>query len=122
MFAVWEELAVWNVDFKKVFPLAEVEDLAKMEKELLTILQFTVTLKASVYAKYYYGLRTLSTKDPEHFPLKLLDEKDQIRLEERSRGLDKPRRRGPQPKEKPRLKRTMSANSFEMRPKRIIIS
>ena len=46
---IWEELAVWNVDFKKVFPLVEVEDFALMEKELLSCLQFTVTLKASVF-------------------------------------------------------------------------
>lgn len=74
------------------------------------------------YAKYYYALRGLSTKDPAHFPLKPLDEKDQIKLEERSRGLDKPRRHGPQPKEKPRIKRTVSADSYEMRPKRVILS
>jgi len=47
---VWEEMAVWNVDYQKVFPLLSTGDLALLEKEFLTILQFTVTLKASVYA------------------------------------------------------------------------
>lgn len=42
-------MAVWNADFKRVFPLLEAADLGALEREYLTVLQFTVTLKASVY-------------------------------------------------------------------------
>jgi hypothetical protein len=118
---IWEEMAVWNVDYQKVFPLVQTSDLALLEKEYLTVLQFTVTLKASVYAKYYYELRSLSEKDASHFPLKPLDEFGLKKLEERSRGLDK-KARGQVEKEKPRLVRSTSHESYEIRPKRVIIN
>jgi len=55
----------------------------------LTKLQFCLSLKASVYAKYYFELRSLSERDEEHFPLLPLDENGQHRLEMRSHGLEK---------------------------------
>jgi len=118
---IWEEMAVWNVDYQKVFPLVRTSDLAMLEKEYLTVLQFTVTLKASVYAKYYYELRSLSEKGPDHFPVKPLDESGLKKLEERSRGLDK-KNRGTGEKERPRLTRSTSYDSYELRPKRVIIN
>jgi hypothetical protein len=118
---IWEEMAVWNVDYQKVFPMLSTHNLAELEKEYLTVLQFTVTLKASVYAKYYYELRALSQKDPAHFPMKCLDESGLKKLEDRSRGLDKKRRLQPLT-EKPRLKRSVSADSFELAPRKVIIN
>ena len=49
---VWEEMAVWNVDYQKIFPLLQTADLAQLEKEYLSVLQFGVTLKASVYSPF----------------------------------------------------------------------
>jgi len=85
---VWEDQAVWTADFLRVFPRLTVSDLNELEKEYLTGLQFMVNLKASVYAKYYFELRSLSEKDQDHFPVKPLTEEGKQRLELRSRGLE----------------------------------
>jgi hypothetical protein len=85
---VWEDQAVWNVDFLNVFPNLTVDDLNQLERHYLNSLQFNVSLKASVYAKYYFELRALSERDSQHFPLKPLDKEGQKRLEIRSKGLE----------------------------------
>jgi hypothetical protein len=46
---VWEDQAVWNVDFLSVFPNVSVNDLNKLEKYFLGLLTYNVTLKASEY-------------------------------------------------------------------------
>lgn len=85
---VWEDQAVWNVDFVDVFSKVTVKDLNQLERHVLNGLQFHVSLKASVYAKYYFELRTLSERDDKHFPLKPLDKKGAKRLEKRSTGVE----------------------------------
>jgi len=89
---VWEDLAVWNVDWLEgTFPNVKVQDLNLLEKEFLSSLQFTVSLKSSVYAKYYFDLRALSEVDDEHFPVKPLDKEGAAMLEAKSRGLEESR-------------------------------
>jgi len=89
---VWEDLAVWNVDWLEgTFPNIKVQDLNLLEKEFLSSLQFTVSLKSSVYAKYYFDLRALSDVDDEHFPVKPLDKDGAALLEAKSRGLEEAR-------------------------------
>ena len=85
---VWEDQAVWNVDFVDVFSKVTVKDLNQLERNVLNGLQFNVSLKASVYAKYYFELRTLSERDDKNFPLKPLDKKGAKRLEKRSTGVE----------------------------------
>jgi len=86
---VWEDLAVWNVDFiDGTFHNLSVKDLNMLEREFLTSLQFTVTLKASVYAKYYFQLRALSDVDDDNFPVRPLDREGAELLEARSKGLE----------------------------------
>lgn len=85
---VWEDQAVWNVDFLNVFPNLTVKDLNALEREVLNGLQFNVALKASVYAKYYFELRSLSERDSQHFPLEPLNKESQERLEQRSMGAE----------------------------------
>jgi len=69
---VWEDQAIWNVDFLNVFPYVSVEDLNKLERQFLNAIKYMVTLKSSVYTKYYLDLRALSDKN--HFPMEPLTE------------------------------------------------
>jgi len=85
---VWEDMAVWNVDFQTVFPAVSIQDLNKLERAYLMALQFTVTLKASVYAKYYFELRALSEVSEDSFPMKPLDRDGAVRLEKKSEGVE----------------------------------
>lgn len=61
---VWEDLAVWNADFLIVFPFMNADDLGDIEKKLLQLLEYRVSLQASVYTKYYFELRTISSSSP----------------------------------------------------------
>jgi len=78
---VWEDLAVWNVDFLDVFPSLTVAHLAELEKVLLSLLQYRVSLKGGEYANYYFEIRSLA---PDDFPLEPLDKEGAKRLETRS--------------------------------------
>jgi hypothetical protein len=51
-YIVWEDQAVWNVDFLELFPLATPNDLGQLEKKLLSLLGFDVSLKASEYVHF----------------------------------------------------------------------
>jgi len=71
---LWEEDIVCNVDYiTDNYPLLTVEDLNAMERKFLSLLDFKLLLKASVYAEYYFALRSISGL--ECFPAKALDKK-----------------------------------------------
>eukprot|EP01121_Diplochlamys_sp_Union-15-3_P013442 TRINITY_DN416_c0_g1_i5.p1 TRINITY_DN416_c0_g1~~TRINITY_DN416_c0_g1_i5.p1 ORF type:complete len:144 (-),score=3.58 TRINITY_DN416_c0_g1_i5:30-461(-) len=81
---VWEEQAVWNVDFLSLFPKVSVKDLNNIERHYLNGLKFNVSLSSGVYAKFYFELKSLSKK----FTLQPLSEEGIKRLEEKSAGLE----------------------------------
>jgi hypothetical protein len=85
---VWEDLAVWNVDFLSLFPNLSLSDLNRLEREYLISLNYTVALTASVYARYYFQLRSFSDITEEFFPLKPLDAKMAFKLERKSVGME----------------------------------
>jgi len=85
---VWEDLAVWNIDFLSSFPRLTVKDLNRLEWVYLSSLSFTVSLTATVYAKYYFQLRSLSDTSEQFFPLQPLDTKTAAKIEARSLGLE----------------------------------
>lgn len=79
---VWEDQAVWNVDFLDLFPLATTHDLGDLEKKILSLLKFDVGLKASTYAKIYFDLRAKDPLTGEHFQeLQPLTKEGEERLE-----------------------------------------
>jgi len=83
---VWEDQSVWNVDFLPVFDNLTAHDLNKLERQFLALLQYNVSLTASLYAKYYFELRTFSKVDSTHFPLQPLDRLNAKRLEDHSQA------------------------------------
>mmetsp|Transcript_17585 Transcript_17585/g.49494 ORF Transcript_17585/g.49494 Transcript_17585/m.49494 type:complete len:216 (+) Transcript_17585:1-648(+) len=104
---VWEDLAVWNVDFLSVFPNVTVQDLGRMEKKILSLLCFDVSLSAKQYAAYYFDLREMSAKE-SNFPLKPLDKNGQQRLKDRTKRSDDWSKHVPS--DKTRVKRSQSAD------------
>jgi len=58
---VWEEDVVCNVDYcSDSFPNLMVDDINRLEREFLCALDFKLVLKTSVYAEYYFALRSIA--------------------------------------------------------------
>jgi hypothetical protein len=117
---VWEDQAVWNVDFLSVFPCVTVQDLAQLEKVILNLLQFNVSLKASLYAKYYFELRSLAENDSIQFPLEPLSKEAAERLETRSEETEQTVRS--QSDSKYKLSRSNSETSIKSKSPRMVLS
>lgn len=55
-----------------------------MERHFLELLQFNINVPASVYAKYYFDLRSLADDNNLNFPLEPLDNQRATKLEVRA--------------------------------------
>eukprot|EP00128_Syssomonas_multiformis_P005606 Colp12_sorted_trinity150504_noHs@36320 len=60
---VWDDQAVWNVDFCTILPDIPVADMNDLERSFLEKLQFNVSVPASTYARYYFELRELAAEE-----------------------------------------------------------
>uniref|UniRef100_A0A3Q1EN63 Cyclin-like domain-containing protein n=1 Tax=Acanthochromis polyacanthus TaxID=80966 RepID=A0A3Q1EN63_9TELE len=78
---VWDDQAVWNVDYCQILKDITVEDMNEMERHFLELLQFNINVPASVYAKYYFDLRSLADDNNLSFPLEPLSNKRAQKLE-----------------------------------------
>ena len=81
---VWDDRYLSNDDFAYIYPFFVTKEINKLEQKFLELIQYNVTVKASLYAKYYFELRSLFKDSQKEFPLKPLDDKDSKRLEIRS--------------------------------------
>ena len=57
------------------------EQLNKLEKKFLELIQYNVTVKSSLYAKYYFELRALFKDNEKEFPLVPIDRSEEMKLE-----------------------------------------
>lgn len=78
---VWDDQAVWNVDFCTILPRIAVEDMNDLERVLLEMLRFNINVDSSVYTKYYFELRDLALESQQSFPLEPLTKDKATKLE-----------------------------------------
>lgn len=81
---VWDDKSLLNVDFSVICSSYTLQDINALEKKFLQLIDFNVSISASLYASYYFELRTLCEKAEREFTLKPLSEERQRKLESRS--------------------------------------
>jgi len=80
---VWDDKYLSNADFAFIYPFFVTEEINRLEQKFLELLQYNVTVKSSLYAKYYFELRALFQNESD-FGIKRLNDDEAKSLESRS--------------------------------------
>ena len=59
---VWDDKSLLNVDFSVICSAYTLKDINNLEKAFLDLIEYNVSITASLYASYYFELRTLCEK------------------------------------------------------------
>jgi len=89
-----------------------VESINRLEREFLMKINFKLALSSSVYANYYFELRSLCWVSDETFPLTPLNKKMALDLEAKSMGFSEG---------KVNVQRTSSLDSDQIGKKRMSV-
>jgi len=60
---VWQDCASWNIEFSVVYPQFSLAALNQLERNYVTAVGWDMYISQSLYAKYYFALRSLNEKD-----------------------------------------------------------
>ncbi|CAI5720937.1 unnamed protein product [Hyaloperonospora brassicae] len=84
---VWQDLSSWNVEISNIYPQFSLQSINRLERLFLHHIQWDLYISATVYAKYYFALRSLTEKKDfrrrYNYTMRV-DPPNSKRLEERS--------------------------------------
>ena len=59
---VWQDLSSWNIEFASVYPQFSLDAINRLELLFLKFMKWDLYIWSSLYAKYYFALRSLLEK------------------------------------------------------------
>jgi len=59
---VWQDLSSWNIEFASVYPQFSIEAINRLEVQFLKSIKWDLYISSTLYAKYYFALRSLLEK------------------------------------------------------------
>ena len=59
---VWQDLSSWNIEFASVYPQFSLDSINRLELQFLKSVKWDLYISSSLYAKYYFALRSLLEK------------------------------------------------------------
>lgn len=59
---VWQDLSSWNIEFASVYPQFSLEAINRLEVQFLKMIKWDLYISSSLYAKYYFALRSILEK------------------------------------------------------------
>ena len=80
---VWDDRSLHNIDFSVFCPMFTLKEINFLEKKFLELIDYDVSISASLYASYYFQLRTLCQRVDKEFTLKPMDAATAATLEAR---------------------------------------
>eukprot|EP01016_Furgasonia_blochmanni_P005063 TRINITY_DN11964_c0_g2_i1.p1 TRINITY_DN11964_c0_g2~~TRINITY_DN11964_c0_g2_i1.p1 ORF type:complete len:239 (+),score=20.41 TRINITY_DN11964_c0_g2_i1:3-719(+) len=85
---VWNDNALSNADFAFICPFFTSEEVSKLERTFVRLLEYTLVVNRKTYTQYHFELRSLFPNESD-FPLHQLQPESCQYLEDRSTELQK---------------------------------
>jgi len=82
---VWDDRSLHNVDFSTFCPMFTLKEINHLEMKFLELIDYDVSISSSLYASYYFQLRTLCQRENRSFSLAPISVENAAKLE--ARGL-----------------------------------
>jgi hypothetical protein len=64
---VWDDTPLINADFSILYPALTVKDINALERKFLDLLEFKLAVSPSLYAQYYFELRSICEENAQNF-------------------------------------------------------
>jgi len=113
---VWDDTPLINADFSILYSALSKKEVNMLERKFLALLNFKLHISPSLYAQYYFELRSVSEEQGASLRLKPLTKAQARRLDTRSHLSEEYQRRKHDYK-----KRTMTEDELRLKPKRVIL-
>ena len=59
---VWQDLPSWNVEVAEIYPEFPLAQINRLERTFCQHMQWELYISQSLYAKYYFALRSLTAR------------------------------------------------------------